>query len=396
MKIDELFREMITRESSDLHLKVGRPPLMRLQGELLPTEYDVLTSEGLRDLVYPLLRPDQVQTFEHDLELDFAHTIAGQARYRVNLFHQRGELGMVCRMIPLRVPTISEMNLPDTFKEVALRRQGLILVTGPTGSGKSTSMAAMVQHINENQYRHVVTLEDPIEFVHTDLNSTINQRELGLDTRSLDEALKHVLRQDPDVILIGEMRDPSTMETAMRAAETGHLVLSTLHTNDAKQSMDRILDSFSGGVQGQVRTLLSLTLLAVFCQRLVGRADGAGRVAAVEIMVNSPAVAKLLAEGHTRDLEQTIAKSTGYYGMRTFNQALCQLVVDGVITPESALANSSSPSDLHLMLKGIGSGSSAIDTLSSERETPLPDVETVQEEEEAAGSKMHVDRGFEF
>jgi len=311
------------------------------------------------------------------------------------MFHQRGELGMVCRMIPLKVPTLDEMGLPDAFKEVALRKQGLVLVTGPTGSGKSTSMAAMVQHINEHQYRHVVSLEDPIEFVHTDMNSTINQRELGLDTWTLDEALKRVLRQDPDVILIGEMRDPSTMETAMRAAETGHLVMSTLHTNDAKQSMDRILDSFTGPVQNQIRTLLSLTLLAVFSQRLVPRADGTGRSAAVEIMVNSPAVAKLLAEGHTRDLEAAIAKSTGYYGMITFNQALLKMVVDGVITAETALANSTTPSDLKLMLRGLGSGSASIDKLSVDREKTT--MEAVEEkEEEVSQEKVKADRGFDF
>jgi len=392
--IDDLFKEVIARGSSDLHLKVGRPPLMRIQGELLPTEYEVLTAESLKAMVYPLLRPEQVSMLEKDLELDFAYTIAGQARFRVNLFHQRGELGLVSRMIPLRVPTIDELGLPDTFKELSLRKQGLVLVTGPTGSGKSTSLAAMVQHINQNQYRHVVTLEDPIEFVHADINSTVNQRELGLDTWSLSEALKRVLRQDPDVILIGEMRDPATMETAMRAAETGHLVLSTLHTNDAKQSMDRILDSFEGGMQNQIRTLLSLTLLGVFSQRLVPRADGSGRVAAVEIMVNSPAVAKLLAEGKTRDIEAAIGKSTGYYGMRTFNQALSQLVVDGLVTAETALANSTTPSDLKLMLKGIGSGSAAIDKLREEPAKVAAGSETTEEEPEV--KKMKVERGFEF
>jgi len=283
--------------------------------------------------VYPLCRPDQVEAFERDHELDFAYTLPGEARFRINLFMQRGEMGAVMRMIPLKVPTVDELGLPEVFKEVALRKQGLVLVTGPTGSGKSTSMAAMIQHINENQYRHIVCIEDPIEFVHTDIRSTINQRELGLDTKSLKQALKRVLRQDPDVILIGEMRDAETMETAMRAAETGHLVLSTLHTNDAVQSMDRILDTFTGPVQNQIRTLLSLTLLAVFSQRLVPRADGNGRVAAVEIMINSPAIAKILAAGKTHDLQAAIAKSTGYYGMQTFNQALCRLVADGVATP---------------------------------------------------------------
>lgn len=326
--------------------------------------------------------------------MDFAYTLDDEARFRVNVFYQRSEMGMVCRMIPLRIPTVDELGLPEAFKEVALRKQGLVLVTGPTGSGKSTSMAAMIQHINENQYRHVVCIEDPIEFVHPDINSTINQRELGLDTLSLDEALKRVLRQDPDVILIGEMRDPETMDMAMRAAETGHLVLSTLHTNDAKQSMDRILDSFTGPAQNQIRTLLSLTLLSVFSQRLVPRADGSGRIAAVEIMVNSPAVAKLLAAGKTHDLEAAIGKSTGYYGMQTFNQNLCQSVVDGIITPETALANSTSPSDLTLMLKGIGSGSSAIDKLSAEKATPDGKEPVLAEEAKTRG--VQIDRSFEF
>ena len=394
MEIEALFHEVIERGGSDLHLKVGRPPLMRLQGELLPTEHEVLTAESLRELVVPVLGPDSLTRLADKLELDFAYTMKGQARFRINMFYQRGELGAVMRMIPLKIPSVDELRLPEAFKEVALRKQGLILVTGPTGSGKSTSMAAMVHHINQNQYRHVVCVEDPIEFVHSDINSTINQRELGLDTHTLGEALKHVLRQDPDVILIGEMRDADTMDTAMRAAETGHLVLSTLHTNDAKQSMDRILDSFDGIVQDQIRTLLSLTLLAVFSQRLVPRADGGGRVAAVEIMINSPAVAKLLAEGKTRDLDATIGKSTGYYGMQTFNQSLCKLVAEGLVTPETALGASTTPTDLKLMLRGIGSGFAAIDKLRAEgapgSEAPEPEAA------EPAEAKLKIERGFDF
>jgi twitching motility protein PilT len=399
MQLQQLFSEMIEKEASDLHLKAGRPPLMRIHGELLPTSHPEMSADEVRALVYTILTGPQIQAFEKDLELDTAYTFEERARFRVNVFVQRQTCGAVMRLIPLRVPTVDELRLPSVLKDLALREQGLILFTGPTGSGKSTSMAAMINHVNDNQHRHVMTIEDPIEFVHRDKLATINQRELGSDTRSLEEALRHVLRQDPDVILIGEMRDPETMETAMRAAETGHLVFSTLHTNDAKQTMDRILDSFEGNRQRQTRTLLSLVLLAVLAQRLVMRADGKGRVAALEIMVNSPNIAQLLAKGKTHELEAAIAKGHTYWRMQTFNQSLCSLAKDGTVTPETALENSSSPGDLRLMLRGVGLGSAAIDSLAEKLEKEglgVVEAEEADESGNAASKKTKMDDGFSF
>ena len=400
MELNDLFREMLERSSSDLHLKVGRPPLMRIHGELLPTEHPVLTTEEVRRLVYMVLKDRDIGRFERDLELDTAHTFEDRARFRINLFYQRGQMGAVMRLIPLTIPTVDELALPPVLKDLALRNQGLILFTGPTGSGKSTSMAAMLHHVNQNQHRHVVTIEDPIEFVHEDMLATINQRELGTDTYSLTEALKHVLRQDPDVILLGEMRDPETIETAMLAAETGHLVFSTLHTNDSKQTMDRILESFEGNHQKQIRSLLSLTLLAVLSQRLLSKADGSGRVAALEIMVNSPNVSQVIAKGSTYELEDIIAKSSRYWDMQTFNQALCHLVKAGTVTASVALSNSANPGDLRLMLRGVGIGSADIDKLTENLLEPSPEDHSMDTGQEAlSGSPQQhkgMDRGFQF
>jgi twitching motility protein PilT len=262
-------------------------------------------------------------------------------------------------------------------------------------------MAAMINHINQNQHKHIVTIEDPIEFVYEDNLSTINQRELGDDTQSLTEALRHVLRQDPDVILIGEMRDVETMETAMRAAETGHLVFSTLHTNDAKQTMDRILESFEGNHQKQVRTLLSLTLLAVLSQRLLPKASGTGRVAALEIMINSPNISKLLEKGLTHEIDEAIAKSGTYWHMQSFNQALVELVKQGTVTPEAALENSSNPGDLRLSLRGVGIGSSELDKLTEKLDSVKEEVVLAGEEAAPAAEAPRLrpkppGRGFTF
>ncbi len=374
LQIHDLFREMIVKRASDLHLKVGRPPLMRIDGELLPTAHPVLSIDDARRLIFSLLGDREIGKFEKECELDTARTFEDKARFRINVFFQQGHIGAVMRLIPLKMPTVEQLGLPPVLNDLALRNQGLILFTGPTGSGKSTSMAAMINHINRHQHRHVVTVEDPIEFVHTDDLATIDQRELGVDTLTLTEALRRVLRQDPDVILIGEMRDASTMETAMRAAETGHLVFSTLHTNDAKQTMDRILESFEGNHQKQIRTLLALTLHAVLSQRLLPRADGKGRVAALEIMVNSPNISKLLEKGSTAELGEAIAKGGNYWHMQTFNQALAQHVKEGLITPEVALEHSTNPGDLRLALRGIGIGSAEIDKLTEKLETEREEV----------------------
>jgi twitching motility protein PilT len=388
MELEDLFREMLERNSSDLHLKANRPPLMRIHGELLPTDHEPLVPDEVRRLVYSILRDRDIERFEQDQELDAAHTFEDKARFRINLFYQREQLGAVMRLIPLEIPTVDELALPPVLKELALRQQGMLLFTGPTGCGKSTSMAAMIHHINQNQQRHIVTIEDPIEFVHKDNKSTINQRELGTDTKTLGEALRHVLRQDPDVVLIGEMRDPETIETAIQAAETGHLVFSTLHTNDAKQTMDRILESFEGNHQKRIRTLLALTLLAVLSQRLIMRADGSGRIAALEIMINSPNISHLLEKGQTHALDEAIAKGSTYWHMQTFNQALCRLVGDRLITPESAMENSTNPGDLRLMLRGVGIGSAEIDKLAEKLiATPTAEGQSSSDVQEEPGER---------
>ncbi len=374
MHIQDLFAEMIKRGASDLHLKVGRPPLVRVDGDLVPTEHPALSLDDVRKLIFSLLSDREIGKFERELELDTARTYEDKGRFRINVFYQQHLMGAVMRLIPLAIPTVEELGLPTVLNDLALKEQGLILFTGPTGCGKSTSMAAMIHHINRHQRRHIMTVEDPIEFVHTDEMSTINQRELGVDTMSLQEALRRVLRQDPDVILIGEMRDPETMETAMRAAETGHLVFSTLHTNDAKQTLDRILESFEGNHQKQIRTLMSLTLLAVLSQRLLARADGKGRIAALEIMINSPQVSKLLEKGSTSELEEAMARSSNYWHMQTFNQALTEHVKTGLIKPETALSHSTNPGDLRLALRGVGIGSSEIDKLAEKLEAQHAEV----------------------
>lgn len=380
----ELLREMVATGSSDLHLKVGRPPLMRRQGELKPTDHPPLTEEQVREMLYSMMSERQKQRFERDWEIDLAYHLVGEARFRVNGYFQRGRVAVAMRLIPEQVPTIDELQLPPVMKELALRKQGLILVTGPTGSGKSTSQAAMIEHINQNQYRHVVTIEDPIEYVFTDKKATIDQREVGTDTRSHKEALRRVLRQDPDVILMGEMRDAETIEIGLHAAETGHLVFSTLHTNDAKQTVDRILDMVGREMASQYRSMLSLNLLAVLSQRLLPRADGSGRIAAVEVMVNSPHISELIRDGKTVELQAAIASSKDYYQMQTFNQALTRLVREGLITAETALEFSDAPGDLRLMLRGVDSGAGATHVSPEKAET------------DQAKGPPSITRGFEF
>ena len=381
--LDELLREMIATTSSDLHLKVGRPPLMRRQGELKPTDHPPLTEEQVREMLFSMMSERQQQRFERDWEIDLAYHLPGEARFRVNGYYQRGHVSAALRLIPEQVPTIDELTLPEVMKELALRKQGLILITGPTGSGKSTSQAAMIEHINRSQDRHIVTIEDPVEYVFTDRRATIDQREVGSDTRSHKEALRRVLRQDPDVILMGEMRDPETIEIGLHAAETGHLVFSTLHTNDAKQTVDRILDTIGSDMLTQYRSMLSLNLMAVLSQRLLPRADGSGRVAAMEVMINSPHVAELIHDGKTIELQNAIATSKSYYKMQTFNQALTRLVQEGLVTAEVALEFSDAPGDLRLMLRGVGTGAAAATT--KEEAEPEPGKQ-----------KTSTVRGFEF
>lgn len=356
MSIDELLDILIERKGSDLHLKVGRPPLTRVHGRLIPTELKVLTPVDTKELVYSILNPGQIRRFEEEMELDISYTYKNVARFRINVFRQRGVIGTVIRMIPFKIPTIDELGLPAVLKDLAIKDKGLILVTGPTGCGKSTTLAALIDYINSTRECHIITVEDPIEFVYQDNLSAINQREIELDTRSFKDALKHVLRQDPDVILIGEMRDLETISIAITAAETGHLVFSTLHTNDAVQSVDRIIDSFPVNQQQQIRIQLSLVLQGVISQRLLNRADGSGRVAAVEIMINSPTIKKLIEEGRTSEIHKAIESSVLYYRMQTLDQSLIELYNNGLITFEEALSVSTDPEGLKRMSKGIDTG----------------------------------------
>ena len=351
MKIDDYFTALVQRGGSDLHLKVGRPPLMRIKGELLPTEYPVIGKEEMKKLLLPMLTEMQIKKLENEREIDFSYLVEGVARFRGNLFHQMGYLGAVFRVIPVQIMTIDELKLPPVLKELVFRNQGIILVTGPTGSGKSTTLAAMIDYLNMNRSDHIITIEDPVEFVHRDKKCVINQREVGFDTRSFSEALKRALRQDPDVILVGEMRDPETISIAMTAAETGHLVFSTLHTNDAKQSIDRIIDTFPPEQQHQVRMQLAMTLCAIISQRLIKKLDGSGRVAVIEVMINTPTIRKMIEEGKIGAIDKAIHDSASLYKMQTMNQHLFQLVKEGTITQEGALSVSNNPNDLRIMFQ---------------------------------------------
>ncbi len=354
--IDAILRELVNRRGSDLHLKVDRPPLMRISSDLLPSEFPPLSREDMEGVLRQLVGEKGWTRLVEDYEVDASYEIRDVARFRLNAFKERERFGAALRVIPLTSPTIDGMGLPAVLKDICQAPQGLVLVTGPTGSGKSTSLAAMISHINDTQPLHIVTIEDPIEFVYTDKMCTIRQRQLGNDVKSLSEALRRVLRQDPDVILMGEMRDPETIELAMHAAETGHLVFSTLHTNDAKQSIDRVITTFPADAHGQIRAQMALALQAVVSQRLVKRADGNGRVASMEIMVNSPQIRELIQEGKTASIEKAMAASGDFYRMQTFNQSLAKLVMDRSVTEAEAMATSTSPNDLKLLLKGVSSG----------------------------------------
>lgn len=333
LNIDDLLRTAVARDASDIHIKAETPPLLRIYGELIPTDLPPLSEDEAKRLSYSILTPKQRDTFEQDWELDLGYDIEGLARFRVNLFVQRGLVGSVFRIIPLHIQTIAELALPEVCRYFSERPRGLVLVTGPAGCGKSTTQAAMIDHVNKSFPVHVVTVEDPIEFIHDPKVSLINQRELGRDTRSFANALKFVLRQDPDVILVGEMRDLETVQLAIRAAETGHLVLGTLHTTDAVQTVDRAIDIFPTHQQQQIRMQLSVNLLGVVSQILVRRADGRGRVAAFETLVAISSVRNSIRERKTHQIASVIQTGT-QHGMMTLDQSLAHLARSGVITFE--------------------------------------------------------------
>lgn len=347
--IDDLLHLLIQRGGSDLHLGVGSPPTIRVNGELIALPYQPVTPTAMQELIYSVLTDERVIQFEQEWELDFAYSVPGLCRFRVNVHRQRGSIGAVLRAVPMNPPTLEQLRMPPVLKEFCTRPRGLVLVTGPTGSGKSTTLAAMVHEINKKRRCHIVTIEDPIEFLHRNLESIVTQREVGADTKSFSVALRHVLRQDPDVILIGEMRDLETIAVAVTAAETGHLVFATLHTNAASQTIDRIIDVFPPHQQQQIRTQLSTVLEGIICQTLLPSIDGKGRVCAQEILVATPAVRNLIREGKPHQIE-SVVQSGGQFGMQTLNQALVELVRSRKVAAEVAMAASSDPNELRTLL----------------------------------------------
>lgn len=345
MNIDEILKLAAEKGASDLHLKVPLPPVLRIDGMIDPIEgMEPLKPHDIQDVYEQITSQEHRLIFEREKELDFAYSVPNVARFRVNVMRQRGTLGIAFRLVPFKVPTIDEMKLPELFKELVLKPRGLILVTGPTGSGKSTTLAAMINHLNENDKRTVITIEDPIEFLYRDKKSMISQRDIGDDTKSFPTALKHALRHDPDAIVVGEMRDLETISTAIMAAETGHLVLGTLHTTDAAQTVDRIIDIFPPTQQRQIRLQLSQVLEAILSQALVPRIGG-GRVGAFEILLASPAVRNLIREEKTYELANVMQTSIRD-GMQTLNHSLSELVIKKIVTMEEAMMKSSQPEGL--------------------------------------------------
>lgn len=346
MHIDDILRRMVEFKASDVHLRVPSPPVFRIDGNLvIQDEFPALTQEILNTLFEHITSPEQRQVFDRERELDFAYSVSGLARYRVNVMQQRGTLSMAFRMVPFKILTIEELGLPQVCKHLILKPRGMILVTGPTGSGKSTTMAAMLDYLNETKSCNVITIEDPIEYLHRNKKCLIAQRDLGDDTHSFDAALKHSLRQDPDVIVVGEMRDTETMSIAIRAAETGHLVMGTLHTRDAAQTVDRIIDMFPSGQQSQIRLQVSQSIEGILSQALLPRSSGKGRVGAFEIMLANAAVRNLIRDGRTYELPNVI-QLNNKDGMQTLDQSLAELVKQNLVSKEEALSKSSNPERL--------------------------------------------------
>ena len=350
--LDSLLQELVEREGSDLHLRAAEPPIYRVHGDLVRTDLPPLSQQDLAELIYGMLNPAQQERVQRGEEVDLAHEVAGMARFRVNVYWERGWISAALRLIPLRIQTIEELGLPPILKDLAMLPRGLVLVTGPTGSGKSTTLAAMVDRLNDHRMVHVLTIEDPIEFSHSDKLASISQREVGFDSRSFAEALRHAMRQNPDVILVGEMRDLETIQLTITAAELGHLVMSTVHTTDAAQTVDRIVDVFEPQRQQQIRTQLALTLQAVVSQTLVPRADRPGRVAAFEIMIATPAVRNIIRERRTHQLYGVI-ESGRESGMQLMDMHLVDLCRQGVITYEQALSKSMNPKDFRARASGV-------------------------------------------
>jgi twitching motility protein PilT len=352
----EALEELIRRGGSDLHLKVGRSPIIRVHGELHETALAALRPDDLRRCADQIMNPRQKEQFAEGKEIDFAIGVQGLGRFRTNVFQQRGTLGMAFRAIPFEVPALESLGLPPVMKEIALSPRGLVLVTGVTGSGKSTTLASVLRHLNEQRAVNIVTVEDPIEFLHRDVKAIISQREVGTDTHSFHDALRHVLRQDPDVIMLGEIRDRPSMETVLKAADTGHLVLSTLHTTDAAQTIGRIISFFPPHQHQEIRSMLATALRAVVSLRLIPHASGTGRVPAAEVMINTASVSeRIRSQADTQSIPELIAEGRVQYGMQTFDQSLTELHRRGDISFEWAMHYASNPSEFALRVSGVES-----------------------------------------
>ena len=354
MKLRAVLEEMISRGGSDLHIFVGFPPVIRIDGSLCPSNQEVVSPEDMVEFAQKILTPKQLKEFERDREIDFGFGVPGLGRFRANVCKQRGTIAMVFRLVPMEIPVLETLMMPPVIGDISLKPRGLVLVTGITGSGKSTTLAAMLQKINQEKHSKIITIEDPIEFLHSRRNGLVAQREVGTDTNSFSAALRHVLRQDPDVIMVGEIRDLETMEIAITAANTGHLVMSTLHTIDATQTINRVISLFPTHQHQEVRLLLGSCLAAIISMRLIPRADGAGRVPAVEVMLCTPTIREYIIDpDKTVMIRQAIQEGHLQYGMQTFDQSLMKLYKEGQITYEEALANSTSPDEFSLRVKGI-------------------------------------------
>jgi twitching motility protein PilT len=352
--IDDLLAKMVEADASDLHLAVGSPAVMRVRGhiERIPHE-DPLTPEQVRDLIYGILNTGQQKQLEADRQLDFAYAVPGLARFRVNAYFQRNSVGAAFRLIPARIRTLEELKMPERLYELCEKPRGLVLVTGPTGSGKSTTLAALIDRINQTRSEHILTIEDPIEFLHWHRKCIVNQREIGTDATSFANGLRAALRQDPDVVLVGEMRDLETISTALTAAETGHLVFATLHTQSAPQTIDRVIDVFPSAQQGQVRVQLAATLAGIVTQNLIPTADGRGRVAALEILLPDDAVRNLVRQAKVEQVYSVMQTNT-LRGMQTMEQALADLTLRGVIKADAAFSRTSRPDQLLALLERGG------------------------------------------
>ena len=355
-----VLRQMLEQNASDLHLKVGCAPTLRVNGELRSLPMSPMRSDDMKALADSIMPPKRQKEFAELKEADFALGVPGIGRFRVNAYQQRGTIAYAFRIVPFQANSIGELNLPAVIEQIALKPRGLVLVTGITGSGKSTTLAAMIQYVNQNRNANIITIEDPIEFLHRDNKAHINQREVGTDTASFAQALRRVLRQDPDILLVGEIRDLDTLDTAMKAADTGHLVFSTLHTMDATQTINRILSFYPPHQQAEVRFLLSSSLEAVISQRLVPRADKPGRVPATEILVNTAAVRENIRDmSKSLNIPELIAEGTVHYGMQSFDQSLMNWYRKGVISYENALYNATNPSEFALRIQGVAGASEA-------------------------------------